>query len=180
MIIISAPSGAGKSTLCSKLVKDYPEIIENISYTTRPPRNLEKDEVDYHFITKKEFDQKVKEGFFIEHAHVHGNDYGISRIQIETALQTGHPIIFDIDVQGARTLLDKYPDSLTVFILPPSIEELKRRLKERDKGRTHNFDLRIQNAEREMKEATFFKYKIVNAKLDQSYAELKKIVEKDL
>lgn len=180
LIIISAPSGAGKSTLCAKLVGDYPEIVENISFTTRAPRNQEKNGVDYFFISKSEFDSLVTSGFFIEWAEVHGNYYGISREQIERALGDGHPIIFDIDVQGARTLLDKYPDSLTVFILPPSIEELKRRLKARDQGRTQNFDLRIKNAEKEIKEATFFKYKIINSELDKSYTELKKIVENDL
>ncbi len=180
LIIISAPSGAGKSTLCAKLVEDYPEIVENISYTTRPPRNQEKHGIDYFFVSKEQFEEKVVKGDFIEWAHVHGNDYGISYSQIEAALGAKHPIIFDIDVQGARTLLSKYPDSLTVFILPPSIDELKRRLAVRDQGRTHNFDLRIKNAEKEILEATFFKYKIVNAKLEESYLELKNLVEKDL
>ncbi len=180
LIIISAPSGAGKSTLCAKLVQEYPEIVENISFTTRPPRNQEVNGTDYHFISTGEFEQKREEGFFIESAFVHGNYYGISKKQIQDALESRVPIIFDIDVQGARTLLTKYPDSLTVFILPPSIEELKKRLIARDKGRTHNYDLRIKNAEREIAEATFFSYKIINTQLPQAYAELKNIVEKDL
>lgn len=180
LIIVSAPSGAGKSTLCAKLVADYPEIVENISYTTRPPRNKERHAVDYHFISNTEFESKVKEGFFIESAYVHGNFYGVSRDQIENALNSGRPIIFDIDVQGAQTLVQKYPDSLTVFILPPSIDELRKRLQARDKGKTQNFELRIKNAELEMKMATFFTHKITNSDLGHAYTELKKIVEKDL
>ncbi|MBK9293960.1 MAG: guanylate kinase [Oligoflexia bacterium] len=180
LIIISAPSGAGKSTLCAKMVEDYPEIVENISYTTRPPRNKEKNNIDYFFISEAEFEAKKAQNFFIESAYVHGNHYGISKDQVENALSINRPIIFDIDVQGAKTLVKKYPDSLTVFILPPSIEELRKRLEARDKGKTQNLELRIKNAEREIKEATFFNYKIVNADLDKAYAELKKIVETEL
>lgn len=180
LIIISAPSGAGKSTLCAKLVEDYPEIVENISYTTRPPRNQEKNNIDYFFINEAEFEAKKAQNYFIESAHVHGNLYGISKDQVENALSIGRPIIFDIDVQGARTLVKKYPDSLTIFILPPSVEELRARLEARDKGKTHNLELRIKNAEREIKEATFFTYSIINADLSKAYAELKKVVETEL
>ena len=180
LIIISAPSGAGKSTLCAKLVEDYPEIVENISYTTRHPRNKERDQVDYFFVSNTEFEKKMTENFFIESAYVHGNYYGVSRHQIEDALKGGRPIIFDIDVQGAQTLVQKYPDSLTVFILPPSIKELKNRLQARDKGKTQNFELRLKNAELEIKSATFFKHKIINTELSTAYLELKKVVEKDL
>jgi guanylate kinase len=180
LIIISAPSGAGKSTLCAKLVHDYPEIVENISYTTRPPRNQEQNNVDYFFITEADFEAKKANGFFIESAHVHGNLYGISKDQVENALSIGRPIIFDIDVQGARTLVKKYPDALTFFILPPSIDELRARLEGRDKGKTHNLELRIKNAEREIKEATFFSHKVINQELEKAYAELKIIVENEL
>jgi guanylate kinase len=180
LIIVSAPSGAGKSTLCARLVKDYPEIIENVSFTTRPPRGKEEDGVDYFFIDSEEFEEKISRDFFVEHAKVHGNFYGVSRAQIETAINSGRPIILDIDVQGARTLISKFPDALTLFVVPPSIQELENRLRARDQGKTHNYALRIKNAAFEIAQAGFFKHKIVNDDLERAYAEFKKTVETEL
>jgi guanylate kinase len=180
LIVVSAPSGAGKSTLCAKLVAEYPEIIENVSFTTRSGRNLEEDGVDYFFIDKLEFDEKKNRAFFVEWAHVHGHLYGVSHDQIHTALQAGRPIILDIDVQGARTLISKFPDALTIFVVPPSIRELQRRLASRDQGKTNNIDLRIKNAESEISQAAFFKYQLMNNDLDEAFTTLKNIVEKEL
>ena len=180
LIIVSAPSGAGKSTLCAKLVAEYPEIIENVSFTTRKPRNLEEDGVDYFFVELAEFEEKRLRNFFVEWAPVHGSFYGVSHDQIHTALEAGRPIILDIDVQGARTLISKFPDALTIFVVPPSIDELERRLASRDKGKTNNFDLRIQNAKGEIAQSAFFKHQLINGDLDRSYRELKNIVEKEL
>ena len=180
LIIVSAPSGAGKSTLCARLVETYPEIIENVSFTTRPARGQEEDGVDYFFVDKAEFDEKVGRGFFVEHAHVHGHSYGVSHAQIDTAIRSGRPIILDIDVQGAKTLIEKFPDALTVFVLPPSLEELERRLMGRDKGKTENFKLRLANASKEIAEASHFKYQIINDDLERAFSDFKKIVEKDL
>jgi guanylate kinase len=180
LIIVCAPSGAGKSTLCARLVKDYPEIIENVSFTTRPSRGHEEDGVDYFFVDQSEFEEKISRDFFVEHANVHGNYYGVSFAQIETAINAGRPIILDIDVQGAKTLTKKFPDALTFFVMPPSIEELKRRLMARDQGKTHNYDLRIQNATREIAEAPHFKHKIINDDLERAYGEFKATVEREL
>lgn len=180
LIIVSAPSGAGKSTLCARLVKDYPEIIENVSFTTRPSRNKEEDGVDYFFVDHAEFEEKISRDFFVEYAKVHGNFYGVSQAQIETAINAGRPIILDIDVQGARTLIAKFPDALTLFVVPPSIQELEKRLKARDQGKTHNYAIRIQNAAFEMAQAGFFKHRIVNDDLERAYSEFKKIVETEL
>jgi guanylate kinase len=180
LIIVCAPSGAGKSTLCSKVVMEYPEIIENVSFTTRLPRGKEEDGVDYFFVDQAEFDEKTSRDFFVEWAKVHDNSYGVSQAQIETALAAGRPLILDIDVQGAKTLTKKFPDALTIFVLPPSIEELKRRLALRDKGLTQNLELRIQNASREVNEAHHFKYRVVNDDLERAYGEFKNIVEIEL
>ncbi len=180
LIIVAAPSGAGKSTLCARLVKDYPEIIENVSFTTRPLRGHEEDGVDYFFIEKEEFEEKIGRDFFIEYAKVHENYYGVSLAQIETALAADRPIILDIDVQGARTLTREFPEALTVFVLPPSIEELERRLKARDQGKTHNYQIRLKNAVIEMEQAKNFKYQIVNDDLEAAYSNFKKIVETEL
>jgi guanylate kinase len=180
LIIVCAPSGAGKSTLCARLVQEYPEIIENVSFTTRPRRGLEEDGVDYFFVDDEEFKEKMGRDFFVENARVHNHWYGVSRAQIETALAAGRPIILDIDVQGAKTLTDKFPEALTIFVMPPSIEELKKRLALRDQGKTNNFDLRIENAKKELAEADKFKYRIVNDDLERAYSEFKKVVEKEL
>ena len=180
LIIVCAPSGAGKSTLCARIVSDYPEIIENVSFTTRPMRGKEEDGVDYFFVDQAEFDEKKGRGFFVESASVHNHSYGVSHAQIETALASGRPIILDIDVQGAKTLTSKFPDALTIFVMPPSIEELKRRLTLRDQGKTNNLELRIENAKKELKEADKFKYRVVNSDLEQAYKDFKKVVEMEL
>lgn len=180
LIIVAAPSGGGKSTLCARLVQDYPEIMENVSFTTRPRRNQEEDGVDYFFIDKEEFEEKISRDFFIEYAKVHGDYYGVSQAQIETTLDSDRPVILDIDVQGAKTLTAKFPDALTVFVLPPSIEELERRLKARDKGQTRNYQIRLKNAVIEMEQAKNFKYQIINDNLEEAYSKLKNIVETEL
>jgi guanylate kinase len=180
LIIVCAPSGAGKSTLCARLVQDYQEIIENVSFTTRPLRGKEEDGVDYFFVDEDEFMEKRARGFFVECAEVHNHWYGVSSDQIETALGTGRPIILDIDVQGAQTLTQKFKDALTIFVMPPSIEELRRRLALRDQGKTNNFELRIENAKKELLQAGNFKYRVINNDLEQAYKEFKNIVEKEL
>ena len=180
LIIVCAPSGAGKSTLCARLVQEYQEIIENVSFTTRPPRGKEEDGVDYFFIDEEEFMEKKARDFFVESAQVHNHWYGVSSDQIETALGTGRPIILDIDVQGAHTLTQKFKEALTIFVMPPSIEELRRRLALRDQGKTNNFELRIENAKKEILEADRFKYRVINNNLEQAYGEFKNIVEKEL
>jgi guanylate kinase len=180
LIIVAAPSGAGKSTLCSMLVKEYPEIIENVSFTTRPSRGAEEDGVDYFFVDRAEFEEKKARDFFVECALVHDHSYGVSHAQIDTALQSGRPIILDIDVQGARTLKSKYPDSLTIFVMPPSLEVLRERLLTRDQGKTNNLELRLKNAEIELARAGEFQHRVVNEDLDKAYQEFKKTVETEL
>jgi guanylate kinase len=180
LIIVSAPSGAGKSTLCAKIVQEYPEIIENVSFTTRPSRGKEEDGVDYFFIDQAEFREKVGRDFFVEHATVHGHSYGVSQAQIETALEAGRPIILDIDVQGAKTLMKKFTNALSIFILPPSIEELERRLTNRDQGKTNNYALRLKNAITEIAQKEAFNHNVINDDLDKAFAEFKKVVETEL
>jgi guanylate kinase len=180
LIIVCAPSGAGKSTLCARLVGEYPEIIENVSFTTRPSRGKEEDGVDYFFVDESEFMEKRGRDFFAEWAFVHGHYYGVSRAQIETAIEAGRPIILDIDVQGAKTLTGKFPDALTIFVMPPSIEELRKRLALRDQGKTVNYELRLENAKKEIARADEFKFRVVNDDLERAYGEFKKIVENEL
>ena len=128
LFIISAPSGSGKTTLCSAVLNRFQDMLYSVSYTTRKPRNGEQSGIDYHFIAKKDFKDKIKTGKWAEWAKVHGNYYGTSAELLDKGLDSGRDIILDIDVQGTIRLLERYPESVTIFVMPPSIEELKRLL----------------------------------------------------
>jgi guanylate kinase len=176
LIIVSAPSGAGKSTLCDMALRDFPQLMDSISYTTRSARPGESEGHPYYFITPTEFDHLISENFFAEWAIVHGNLYGTSRRQLEDFWNSGHYVIMDVDIQGAANLKALYKDSRSIFIKPPSIEALSRRLSSRAKGKSDDLDLRLRNAEREMKEADKFDYVIINDEVNHAYAEFKKII----
>jgi len=180
LIIISAPSGAGKSTLCKMALSEIPNIAYSISYTTRPQRPHEVNGQHYFFVTSEEFEKKKREGFFAESALVHGHYYGTSKEQVNKALLQGKNCLMDLDVQGADNLSRQYPDALTIFVLPPSIDEIRKRLESRDHGKTNNLELRIQNAQKEMAAAPRFKYTIINDKVERAFEELKKILAKEL
>jgi guanylate kinase len=177
MIIVAAPSGAGKSSFVEKISAEDPRLHDIITYTTRPMRFHESEGKPYFFISLEEFNKKVKEDFFIEWAQVHTNFYGTSYEQINLAWARDKTVIMDIDIQGVMTFKEKYPDAKTVFILPPSIEELRRRVIKRDGSPPPDLDIRMKNAEKEMLKAGEFDVQIVNDDFDRSYAEFKKIVE---
>jgi guanylate kinase len=131
----------------------------------------------YHYIDSADFQHKAQTGFFVEWAKVHTNYYGTSYESLESAWSEGRTAIMDIDIQGVATFKAKYPDAKTIFILPPSIEELRRRIERRDGGIPADIEVRMANAEKEIQEASKFDFQIVNDQFDQSYAEFKKIVE---
>lgn len=178
MIIVAAPSGAGKSSFVEKLASEDIRFHDIITYTTRSMRHHESQGKPYFFISQDEFKKKVSDGFFIEWAQVHTNMYGTSYEQIQLAWAKDKVVIMDIDIQGVVTFKSKYPDAKTVFILPPSIEELRRRVIKRDGNPPPDLDVRMANAEKEMAKASEFDVRIVNDDFDRSYAEFKKIVEK--
>lgn len=178
MIIVAAPSGAGKSSFVEKLAGEDSRFHDIITYTTRSMRHHESQGKPYFFISKEEFQKKISEGFFIEWAQVHTNMYGTSYEQIQLAWAKDKVVIMDIDIQGVVTFKSKYPDAKTVFILPPSIEELRRRVIKRDGHPPPDLDVRMANAEKEMAQAGKFDVQIINDDFDRSYAEFKKIVEK--
>lgn len=178
MIIVAAPSGAGKSSFVEKISAEDPRLHDIITYTTRTMRHHESEGKPYFFITLEEFNKKVKEDFFIEWAQVHTNFYGTSYEQIHLAWARDKCVIMDIDIQGVMTFKEKYPDAKTVFILPPSIDELRRRVIKRDGAPPPDLDIRMKNAEKEMLKAGEFDVQIVNDDFDRSYAEFKKTVEK--
>lgn len=177
LIIVAAPSGAGKSSFVEKITKDDPRLVDVITFTTRAMRKGETAGNPYHFISLEDFQQKINEGFFVEWAKVHTNFYGTSYESIEGTWGQGKCAIMDIDIQGVVTFKSKFPDAKTVFILPPSIDELRRRITKRDGGVPADIEVRMANAEKEIQEASKFDYQIVNDNFEQSYAQFKKIVE---
>lgn len=177
MIIVAAPSGAGKSSFVEKLASEDTRLHDIITYTTRAMRHHESQGKPYFFITRDEFEKKKSEEFFIEWAQVHTNFYGTSYEQIQLAWAKDKVVIMDIDIQGVATFKAKYPDAKTVFILPPSIEELRRRVIKRDGAPPPDLDVRMINAEKEMAKAHEFDVRIVNDDFTRSYAEFKQIVE---
>ncbi len=177
MIIVAAPSGAGKSTFVEKLAKEDPRFFDTITYTTREMRRGEKQGSPYFFISKEEFEAKISSDFFVEWAKVHGNHYGTSREQIDGALAKGLVVIMDVDVQGVRTFKLKYSADKSIFILPPSIAELRARVISRDGRVPPDLDLRMKNAEIEMAQAPEFDYQIVNDNFSESYLKFKKVIE---
>jgi len=178
LFIISAPSGGGKTTLSKAVLNRFKDIIYSISYTTRSPRNSEQDGVDYYFIPKKDFEERIKSGLWAEWAKVHGNYYGTSAEFLEKGLASGRDMLLDIDVQGTIQILGKYPDSITIFIMPPSLETLGKRLEMRRTESRTTIKRRLLTAEKEMAQKDMYRYIIVNDQLSVAIEELVAIIEK--
>jgi guanylate kinase len=176
LIVISAPSGAGKTTLCHDLTQRFPALQESISYTTRQPRPGEVDGVDYHFVSEVVFRQMVAEHAFIEWAEVHGNLYGTAMATIDEARRNGVDMLLDIDCQGAKSLKQRGVQGLFVFVLPPSLAELRRRLESRSSDAREVIERRIARATEEIREARWYDYIVVNDRLDEAQNLLAAIV----
>lgn len=178
MIIVAAPSGAGKSSFVERITREDSRLVDVITFTTRDMRKGEVAGHPYHFISHEDFQNKIAGNFFVEWAKVHTNYYGTSYSSLEEVWNQGKTAIMDIDIQGVATFKSKFPDTKTVFIHPPSIAELRRRIEKRDGKVPADIEVRMANAEKEIQEASKFDYQIVNDVFEQSYAEFKKIVEK--
>lgn len=177
LFVVSAPSGAGKTTLLKKILTATPLAGFSVSHTTRPPRPGEQDGVDYHFVDRSTFDSMRLRGDFLEWAEVHGNCYGTSRPAIEAALNRGEDIFLDIDVQGARQIRDlKELAAVFLFIAPPSPAVLEQRLRGRKTDSEEVIALRLENARREMAEAVWYDYLIINDHLAAAEALLQAII----
>ena len=177
LFILSAPSGAGKTTLCSALMEHFKDMLYSVSYTTRNPRKGEIDGVDYHFISKDDFVIKIREDKWAEWAEVHGNYYGTSAAFLNDALASGKNVLLDIDVEGAMQILKRYPDSITIFIMPPTPEILRMRIESRGADSREVIEKRLKNAEREMTQRNLYRHVIVNDNLMAAVAEIVSIVE---
>jgi guanylate kinase len=179
LFVITAPSGAGKTSLIEALLKADPSLTESISYTTRAPRPGEKDGVNYHFIDDAQFLEMKARGEFLESAEVHGYRYGTSKKVITDALARGEDLILEIDWQGAQQVRAVYPDCVGIFILPPSIEELERRMRARGQDADAVIRRRLDNARGEMEHAGEFDYAIINKDFHTAQRTLAEIIQKE-
>lgn len=179
MIIVAAPSGAGKSSFVERACREDSRLFDTVTYTTRTMRSGESQGHPYHFVTKEKFQELVEQNFFVEWAQVHTNFYGTPLHQIEDAWKDGKCVIMDVDVQGAATFKRQYPeDAKSIFILPPSIDELRRRISKRDAQLPADLEVRLKNAEMEMAQASDFDFQLVNDDFESSYAQFKKIIDR--
>ena len=180
IVVITAPSAAGKTTLIKKYMANHPNASFSVSYTTREPRSGEVDGKDYYFIDKEKFEQMITDGDFIEWANVHDNYYGTSFKELEKADDENNILILDIDIQGALYLKSKDIDANYVFIMPPSIDELKKRLEDRGTETEETIKTRIWNAKREIAYKDKFDIIIENTDVEKAYKELEEAINSKL
>ena len=179
LFLISAPSGAGKTTLVRKVLKQFKSLSYSVSHTTRSPRKNEQEGFDYFFITLAEFEQKISLGLWLEWAKVHDNYYGTSGQFVRNSLEKGRNLLLDIDIQGARQIMDSDLDLVSIFIMPPSFEVLSQRLENRGTDSRKVIARRLANAKLEMSQKDLYQYVVVNDDLDEATEELCSIFEKE-
>ncbi|PLX87351.1 MAG: guanylate kinase [Desulfuromonas sp.] len=177
LFVVSAPSGAGKTSLCKELIRRYPNLRPSISYTTRKQRNGEVDGSDYHFVSPETFRSMVDEDQLAEWAEVHDNFYGTALSTLEKASAAGTHLLLDIDCQGAAQLKKSYPGAVFVFILPPSLKELEKRLRGRQTDAEEVIARRLSNAAQEIAEAKKYDYLVINDDFDTALEQLCAIIE---
>lgn len=176
LIVISGPSGAGKSTVVFKAIEDRDDMCFSISVTTRKPRPTEVDGREYFFVDLDRFKEMVENDELLEHAVYVANSYGTPRAYVEQQLEAGKNVILDIEVQGARQVYEKMPDAVMIFIIPPSLDELKRRLEGRGTDTARAIEARLIRAKQEYAEADFYNYIIINDDADRASKELSAII----
>lgn len=177
LIIVSAPSGCGKSTVVRALMEQRDKLRFSVSATTRSPREGETDGVDYYFVSREQFQQMVDEGAFLEHAEYVGNCYGTPRAPVEKQLAEGYDVYLDIDVQGAMQVKALRPETLMIFLMPPSMEELERRLTKRGNNTPEEVKARLAAAEREFAFKERFDHVVVNDEVDRAVAEISGLID---
>lgn len=178
-IVLSAPSGGGKTTIAKRLLERRDDVGYSVSCTTRAPRAGEVDGQDYHFLSRAEFDARVARGEFAEWAEVHGNRYGTLRRAVREVLDAGRHVMLDIDVQGARQVTAAFPEALTVFIIPPSVEVLVARLLGRRSESDAALALRLRNARTELQDAERYQHVVVNDDLEHAIQRVGAIIDEE-
>ncbi|MBR0219234.1 MAG: guanylate kinase [Clostridia bacterium] len=176
LIVISGPSGVGKGTIYSQLLKNDHSLTFSVSVTTRAPRVGEREGIDYFFISQEEYDRLLSENAFLEHATVHGNSYGTLKSQVEAKLAAGWSVVLDIDPQGARNVMKIWPDCVSIFLLPPSYEELRKRLYGRNTENPEAIECRLRNARGEIEQANLYQYNVVNDDVGRAYQRVAAII----
>lgn len=174
-IIVSSPSGGGKTTVVQRLLRRDKTLRRVVTATTRAPRDGEKNERDYHFWTEKQFQSAVKKGQMLEWAKVHAHYYGIPKKSVDGVLKEGRCPVLVIDVQGAKTVSGKYPQAVKIFIVPPSLDVLKKRIAAR-KDHTQDVALRLRTAKKELKEIKNYHYVVLNDKLERAVADTAAVI----
>ncbi len=178
LIVLSAPSGSGKTTIARAIMQKYPSIVFSVSATTRPQRRGEQHGKDYFFLSREEFDRRIKAGELVEWEEIYGDLYGTLKSEIERALTTGRVMLFDVDVKGALSIKQHYPEALLIFIKPPSIESLKRRLTGRKTENESALGKRLERVPMELELGGKFDHQIVNDDLPRAIARVEEIVAK--
>ena len=176
LIALVGPSGSGKSTLAARVVAEHADFHLSVSYTTRAPRPGERDGREYHFVTREVFDQRVRDGLFLEWADVHGNRYGTPREPVAVVRVSRGSVVFDVDYQGTRQIRASLPELVAVFVLPPSMAELERRLRARATDRDEVIARRLDKARAEIEAYPVCDYVLVNDVLETSYDQLRCII----
>ena len=175
LFVISGPSGTGKGTICDRIIKENDDVALSISMTTRKPREGEIDGVNYYFVTDEEFERAIAEDGFLEYARVYEHSYGTPKKAVLARLSEGTDVILEIDTQGAMNIKRKYPEGVFIFIKPPSMHELRKRIEGRGKDDPDIIELRLGEAEKEMQLADEYDYCVVNDDLDEAVEKVKKI-----
>lgn len=176
LIVISGPSGAGKDTICRKLLGDMTAIDLSISMTTREPRANEVDGISYYFTTVEEFEKRISQGDLLEYAKVFDNYYGTPKSRVVEMLKMGNDVLLEIDTQGALAIKEAFEEAILIFIMPPSMEELERRLRERGTENEEVLIKRLGEANREMEMAGAYNYTVINDNLDIAVENVKKYI----
>jgi guanylate kinase len=179
LVVLSSPSGAGKTTVCQEVLKRHKGYMRSVSATTRERRRGERQRRDYLFLSEQEFKRRMKKGEFVEWAWVHDKRYGTLKRSINKAKREGRVALFVLDVQGGMALKKKYPESVLIFILPPSIEELKSRLARRGTEKTEQMKRRLKTALKEMDFWSKYDYVVINKKLKQTVESVERIIESE-
>jgi guanylate kinase len=177
LLVLSAPSGAGKTTLAHRLLRELPSMMFSVSVTTRRPRGKEQDGVDYHFVDVATFQERIERGDFVEWAEVHGHFYGSPQSVVEEARAKRGVAVFDIDVQGGQAIKRKHPDAVLIFVLPPSMDELERRLRDRKTDSDETIRRRMLAARSEIERGVAaYDYIVVNDDIERAFQELRSVV----